>query len=189
MARRRIGVLALQGGFAPHKQALEELGLASSEVRTAAELAEVDGLVLPGGESTTQLRLLGRHGLDAALEAFVRSGRPVLCTCAGLILAARKVSSPTQRSFGWLDVGVARNAWGRQVDSFIAHDDRERLQLVFIRAPRITEVGPQVEVLATYKGEPVLVSQGSTYGATFHPELTPDRSTHQAVFSGQGHLL
>ena len=182
----RIGVLALQGGFAPHKQALEELGLASSEVRTAAELAGLAGLVLPGGESTTQLRLLGRHGLEVALDAFVRSERPVLCTCAGLILTTHKVNSPAQRSFGWLDLSVARNAWGRQVDSFIASDDLDRLQLVFIRAPRIVEVGPQVEVLATYKGEPVLVRQGSIYGATFHPELTPDRSIHQAVFGGQG---
>lgn len=182
----RIGVLALQGGFAPHLHALQELGHKTREVRTAAELAELDGLVLPGGESTTQLRLLGRHGLDAALDSFVRSGRPLLCTCAGLILAARQVLSPAQRSFGWLDVSVARNAWGRQVDSFIASDDGARQQLVFIRAPRIVEVGPQAEVLATYQGEPVLVRQGSRYGATFHPELTPDRSLHQAVFGGQG---
>lgn len=182
----RIGVLALQGGFAPHLQALQDLGHTTREVRTAGDLAELDGLVLPGGESTTQLRLLGRHGLDEALDSFVRSGRPLLCTCAGLILAARQVLSPAQRSFGWLDVSVARNAWGRQVDSFIASDDAARRQLVFIRAPRIVAVGPQAEILATYQGEPVLVRQGSRYGATFHPELTADRSLHQAVFGGQG---
>lgn len=178
----RIGVLAVQGGFAPHRQTLEALGHKVQEVRAAADFADLDGLVLPGGESTAQLRLLSRHGLDAALDAFGRSGRPMLCTCAGLILAAREVRSPAQRSFGWLNVTVARNAWGRQVDSFTAQDDAERLPLVFIRAPRIVAVGPQVEVLATFRGEPVLCRQGPLYGATFHPELTADRSVHHAVF-------
>ena len=178
----RIGVLALQGGFAPHRQALEALGHSVREVRSAADFADLDGLVLPGGESTVQLRLLARHGLEAALDAFVRSGKPVLCTCAGLILAAREVSAPAQRSFGWIDVAVARNAWGRQVDSFIARDDADKLPLVFIRAPRILAVGPAAQVLATLRGEPVLCRQGGIYGATFHPELTQDRSVHQAVF-------
>lgn len=178
----RIGVLALQGGFAPHRQTLEALGHTVREVRTAGDFADLDGLILPGGESTAQLRLLSRHGLDAELDAFGRSGRPVLCTCAGLILAAREVKSPAQRSFGWLDVTVARNAWGRQVDSFTAKDDAERLPLVFIRAPRVVAVGPQVEILATFQGEPILCRQGRIYGATFHPELTADRSVHQAVF-------
>lgn len=178
----RIGVLALQGGFAPHRQTLEALGHTTAEVRTAADFANLDGLVLPGGESTVQLRLLSRHGMDATLDAFVRSGRPVLCTCAGLILAAREVSSPAQRSFGWIDVTVARNAWGRQVDSFIARDDADKLPLVFIRAPRVIAVGPAAQVLATFRGEPVLCRQGGIYGATFHPELTQDRSVHQAVF-------
>ena len=178
----RLGVLALQGGYAAHRQALEALGHTVSEVRTEKDLRELEGLVLPGGESTAQLRLLERHCLDQALDAFVRSGRPVLATCAGLILAAREVQSPVQRSFGWLDVAVARNAWGRQVDSFIANDDGQRISLVFIRAPRILAVGPQAETLATFKGEPVLVRQGSVWGATFHPELTADRSIHQRVF-------
>jgi 5'-phosphate synthase pdxT subunit len=163
----RIGVLALQGGFAAHSRALED----------------VAGLILPGGESTTQLKLLARHGLEPALESFVRSGRPVLATCAGLILAAREVQSPAQRSFGWLDVAVARNAWGRQVDSFVADADAPSgLPLVFIRAPRILSVGPKVEVLAAFKTEPVLVRQGSIWGATFHPELTLDRRVHQWIF-------
>ena len=105
-------------------------------------------------------------------------------TCAGLILAAQNVQCPEQRSFGWLDVAVARNAWGRQVDSFVATDDSARLPLVFIRAPRIVSVGPRAEVLVTLKGEPVLVRQGRIWGATFHPELTPDRSIHRAIFGG-----
>lgn len=181
---RQVGVLALQGGFAVHRQALIELGHSVIEVRTAKDLENLQGLVLPGGESTTQLLLLNRHGLEQPLDAFVRQGLPVLCTCAGLILAAREVQSPAQRSFGWLDVTVARNAWGRQVASFTAQDDQGALPLVFIRAPRILAVGAAVQVLARYKGEPVLVRQGHIWGATFHPELTADRSVHQSIFGG-----
>jgi 5'-phosphate synthase pdxT subunit len=182
---KSIGVLALQGGFAAHAQALQELGFIVKELRTALDLGSPDlkGLVLPGGESTTQLRLLQRHGLEQPLDSFVRSGRPVLCTCAGLILAAREVRSPAQRSFGWLDVAVARNAWGRQIDSFVAQDDSGTLPLVFIRAPRILSVGLQAKVLATLRGEAVLLRQGNVYGATFHPELSADRSIHQEVFA------
>lgn len=153
------GVLALQGGFGAH---LAALGAAGVEVRTAAELGQVDALVLPGGESTVQARLIERGGLRQALEQFVRSGKPVLATCAGLILCAR---------YGWLDVSVQRNAYGRQVDSFEAMDDSGTRRLVFIRAPRIERVGEGVEVLATLKGEPVLVRQRNVTGACFHPEL------------------
>ncbi len=174
-----IGVLALQGGFAAHVKALGEIGCAVRAVRTPRDLEGLDGLVLPGGESTTMLRLLGE--LEPALDDFVRAGHPVLATCAGLILAARSVSDPEQRSFGWIDVAVARNAWGRQVDSFEATDDAGA-PLVFIRAPRITERGRDVEVLATFDGEPILVRQGNRFGATFHPELTGDRSLHRRVF-------
>jgi 5'-phosphate synthase pdxT subunit len=178
----RIGLLALQGGFAAHGATLAALGHTPHEVRTAADLQDLAGLVLPGGESTTQLKLLHRHRIEQALDALVRSGKPVLCTCAGLILAARAVQSPTQPSFGWIDVTVARNAWGRQVDSFVARDDADRHPLCFIRAPRIVAVGSEVSVLATLRGEPVLVRQGNVTGATFHPELTSDRSIHQSVF-------
>lgn len=182
MTRRRIGVLALQGGFAAHARAVEEIGASAVLVRTPADLAGAEALVLPGGESTVQLRLLATSGLETPLREFVAAGRPVLATCAGLILAASRVSDPAQRSFGWIDVGVSRNAWGRQVASFEATSDDGAHPLVFIRAPRITSVGAGVEVLATFRGEPVLVRQGGVIGATFHPELTEDRSIHRLAF-------
>jgi len=177
-----VGVLALQGGFAAHARALREIGVAAREVREARDLDGADGLVLPGGESTAQLRLIERHRLAGALEAFVASGRPVLATCAGLILCARQVR-PAQRSFGWLDHEVERNAYGRQLDSFEDHSD-EGLPLVFIRAPRIAAVGSEVAVLARWHGEPVLVRAGAVTGAAFHPELTPDRRVHRVAFGG-----
>jgi 5'-phosphate synthase pdxT subunit len=165
---------------------LAELGHEVREVRRASELTAaggLDGLVLPGGESGAQLRLIERHDLWHALELFVAAGRPLLCTCAGLILAARSVTHPEQRSFGWIDVSVMRNGWGRQIDSFEAvSDGLAPRPLVFIRAPRIRSVGPMVETLATLEGEPVLVREGHRYGATFHPELTSDLSLHAQVF-------
>jgi 5'-phosphate synthase pdxT subunit len=168
----RPGVLALQGGFAAHVRALHAAGFPDvREVRTAADLAACDALVLPGGESTAQLRLIDRDGLWAPLDAFVRAGHPVLATCAGLILAARHVTRPAQRSFGWLDVGVARNAWGRQLDSFEAVADDGVTRIVTIRAPRIIERVATVDVLVTYRGEPMLVRQANVAGATYHPEL------------------
>ncbi len=178
-----VGVLALQGGFGAHARALREIGLEAREVRSAPELDGLEGLVLPGGESTAQLRLIERHGLAEALAAFVGSGRPLLATCAGLILAARRVK-PAQRSFGWLDVEVERNAYGRQLDSFEARAD-DGSPLVFIRAPRIGAVGPGVEVLARFRGEPVLVRAGAVMGAAFHPELTRDRRIHRLAFEGR----
>lgn len=178
----RVGVLAVQGGFAAHARALAELGHVPVELREPSAVTGVDGLVLPGGESTVQLQLCERWDLEAALSALVRAGKPVLATCAGLILAARRVTGPAQRSFAWLDVDVVRNAWGRQLDSFTAHADRTGLPLTFIRAPRITTVGPGAEILESYAGEPVLVRQLTVHGATFHPELTADRSVHRRVF-------
>jgi pyridoxal 5'-phosphate synthase pdxT subunit len=127
------------------------------------------------------LRLLERESLAGALAVFVASGRPVLATCAGLILAAREVRRPAQRSFGWLDVTVERNSWGRQLDSFEAASD-DGLPLVFIRAPRIVQVGRHVEVVTCLDDEPVLVRQGNVWGATFHPELTPSTVIHAQVF-------
>jgi 5'-phosphate synthase pdxT subunit len=179
-----IGVLALQGGFEAHGAALRSLGHGVRYVRTPADLDELEGLVLPGGESSVHLKLLARFGLEASLAAFVANGKPVLATCAGLILSARRVT-PEQKSFGFLDVAVTRNAWGRQLDSFEARDDDERYPLVFIRAPRITHVGRDVEVLATLRGEPVLVREGRVIGATFHPELAGDARLHALAFGGR----
>jgi 5'-phosphate synthase pdxT subunit len=186
---KRIGVLALQGGFAAHARALHAIGTATRDVRSVADLRGLDGLVLPGGESTVQLALLSRLGLDEALRAFVRAGAPVLATCAGLILASRAVAlSPEAsvtmgRPFGWLDVDVLRNAYGRQQESFEACSDDGALPLVFIRAPRIVGAGPEVTVLARLRGEAVLVQQGNVFGAAFHPELTTDTSVHAMAFA------
>ena len=191
----RVGVLALQGGYRPHLEVLRRLGHCAVEIRNRSDLSGLDGVVLPGGESTTQLLLIDRYGLGEGLDQLARGGTPILATCAGLILAARRVTRPPQRSMGWLDIAVERNAWGRQLDSFEAMTDAPvrwrpgepdglRVPLVFIRAPRITEVGSGVEVLATFEGEPILVRQGSVVGASFHPELTKNPSVHRALFAG-----
>jgi pyridoxal 5'-phosphate synthase pdxT subunit len=177
-----IGVLALQGGFAAHARALEALGHEAIEVRSARALDACSGLVLPGGESTVHLRLLQREDLIRPLTAFVLSGRPVLATCAGLVLAAARVHDPDQPSFGFLDVTVRRNGWGRQLASFEARDDGDEIPIVAIRAPRIVDVGPRVRVLATLRGEPILVRERNVTGATFHPELTSDLAVHASVF-------
>ena len=178
----RLGVVALQGDFTPHARALERLGHGVRLVRRPSDLDLAEGLVLPGGESTTQLRLLASSRLAAPIVRLVRDGAPVLATCAGLILLARTVIEPEQQSLGLLDVTVARNAWGRQLDSFEATSDRRRLPLVFIRAPRIREVGAAVEVLDTFDGEPILVRQGNVVAATFHPELTESSAVADLVF-------
>ena len=173
-----VGVLALQGDFAAHRRALARLGAASVAVRKPADLAGVDALVLPGGESTAMLRGMERDRLEEPLADFVRSGRPVLGTCAGAILLARRVLTPPPRSFGALDIDVERNGYGTQLDSFSAPLEAEApltgLLGVFIRAPRIRRVGPDVTVLARERGEPVLVRHGAIWAATFHPELTDD---------------
>ena len=179
-----VGVLAVQGGFAAHLRALDRLGRAAREVRAPADLDGLAGLILPGGESTAQLRLIERLGLLGPLRAFADGKRPILATCAGLILLARVVhggSMPAPPGLGLLDVEVRRNAWGRQVDSFAATSDEGR-PLLFIRAPRITEVGRGVHVRARLRGEPVLVQQGAITAATFHPELTEDLSVHRDLF-------
>jgi pyridoxal 5'-phosphate synthase pdxT subunit len=172
------GVLAFQGDFAAHRRALGRIGVATIPVRKPADLARVDALVLPGGESTAMLHGLARDGLEEPLRDYLRSGRPVLGTCAGAILLARRVTNPPQRSFDVLDVDVERNAYGTQVDSFAAPLDASGplrgLRGVFIRAPRIRRVGSGVEVLARHAGEPVLVRAGSVWAATFHPEMEAD---------------
>jgi 5'-phosphate synthase pdxT subunit len=179
----RIGVLALQGDFSAHARALEALGYEVRLARRPTDLDCVEGLVLPGGESTTQLRLLASSRLEAPIVRLIRDGAPVLATCAGLILLASTVTDPEQRSLGLIDVSVARNAWGRQLDSFEATSDRGGLPLVFIRAPRLRGVGPGVEVLDTFEGEPVLVRQRNVVGATFHPELTADPTVARLAFA------
>jgi pyridoxal 5'-phosphate synthase pdxT subunit len=180
--RPRIGVLAIQGDFAAHAQALEEVGAEAVEVRKPAELAELDGLILPGGESTTFLKFLERDGLLESLQRFLVD-KPAFGTCAGCILLARNVSHPAQQSLAVMDISVERNAYGRQIDSAIQTGETRLpggpLEMVYIRAPRIASVGPGVEVIAERDGFPVLVRQGKLLAATFHPELSTDRRVHQ----------
>jgi pyridoxal 5'-phosphate synthase pdxT subunit len=178
----RIGVLAVQGAFARHAEVLRALDHDVTLVRDARDFAGLEGLILPGGESTVQLRLIERLSLEAPLRALIERGDPVLATCAGLILLARDVEAPAQPSFGAIDVSVRRNAWGRQLDSFEARSDELLHDLIFIRAPRIVRVGATVQVLARYQGEPVLVRERSVTAATFHPELSGSTSLHAEVF-------
>ena len=181
----KIGVLALQGDFALHVKALARCGVETVEVRMPEELEDLDGLVIPGGESTTLLKLMEEWRFVPALEKFHAAGKPMFGTCAGLILLAREVESPQQFSLGFIDVGVERNAYGRQRESFTADgevqfaDGPHRLEMVFIRAPRIRRVGPGVTTLARHRDEPVMAREGRVLVATFHPELTDDTSIHQ----------
>lgn len=180
----RIGVLALQGDFARHAAALARCGAEAVEIRKPEQLAGVDGLIMPGGESTTLLNLMHEWGFVPALETFHQAGKPIFGTCAGLILLARDVENPRQFSLGFIDVGVERNAYGRQRESFEAsgtatlngHD--APVEMVFIRAPRIRRVGSGVETLARHGDEPVMAREGTVLVATFHPELTDDPTVH-----------
>jgi pyridoxal 5'-phosphate synthase pdxT subunit len=178
----RIGVLAIQGDFAAHADAFRELGAEVSLIRTPEQMATIDGLVLPGGESTTLLKSLERDGFIDVLRQFAGT-RPVFGTCAGCILLASDVTRPVQKSLGVLDVSVERNAYGRQVDSSIQIGETKLpggpLEMVYIRAPRILRVGAGVEVLAERDGFPVLVRQNNLLAATFHPELSADRRVHR----------
>jgi 5'-phosphate synthase pdxT subunit len=183
----RIGVLAIQGDFAAHMATLREAGAEVYEVRKAAELRQVDGLVVPGGESTTLLKFILNPDLDyiEAFQEFHQAGKPMFGTCAGLILVAKDVLNPAQFSFGFIDVGVERNAYGRQKESFetvgesYLEGTAKPLKMVFIRAPRITRLGAQVDLLATCHEEPVMARQGNILVATFHPELTGDLTVHR----------
>lgn len=180
----RVAVLALQGAFRAHVQRLTELGVDAFEARLPRDLDGVDGVVLPGGESTTMSNLLTSSGLFDDLKHRLADGLPVFGTCAGLILLARDVldGRPDQRSFGALDATVRRNGYGRQLDSFETELDVAGLDAplhgVFIRAPRIESIGPGVEVLAAHDDVPVLVRQGQVLAAAFHPELTADGRLH-----------
>jgi pyridoxal 5'-phosphate synthase pdxT subunit len=179
---KTVGVLALQGDFAAHQQALLRAGAGRVlEVRAAADLAAVDGLVIPGGESTTMLKLIDAERLFEPLREF-GAHKPIFGTCAGAILLASEVTHPAQASLALMDIAVQRNAYGRQLDSRVAHIqlDGHELEAVFIRAPIIRRVGPGATVLATYQNDPVLVEQGRHMVATFHPELTSDIRVHQS---------
>lgn len=182
--RPRIGVLAIQGDYAAHAAALEECGAEPVEIRRADQLTEINGLVLPGGESTTMLKFLEINNFFDDLKRFC-SAWPVFGTCAGAILLAREVLHPAQRSLGLLDISVERNSYGRQIDSAILTRETELaggpLEMVFIRAPRILSVRAGVEVLAYRDQDPVLVRQGRVMAATFHPELSSDRRVHRLL--------
>ncbi len=191
----KIGVLALQGDFDAHRRRLEQLGAEVVLVKKPEQLDEIDGLVIPGGESGTFLNLLGQAGFEK-LKEFV-GVKPTFGTCAGAILLANEVENPKQEGLGALDIGIRRNAYGRQIDSSIREGkflqgkmgndtvpalptEDSPLEMVFIRAPKIERVGPGVEVIATEGDDPVAVRQGTVMAATFHPELSDDTRVHQA---------
>jgi 5'-phosphate synthase pdxT subunit len=180
--RKKVGVLALQGDFEAHGKALEAAGAEAVEVRTAEELPDLDGLVIPGGESSTMLKLIDHAKLFEPLREFGQT-HPIFGTCAGAILLASGVSNPVQASLHLMDIDVERNAYGRQVDSRIGRLKTEGilqdLEAVFIRAPIIRRVGASAKVLASFDGDPVLVEQGRHLVATFHPELTADPAIHR----------
>jgi len=177
----RIGILALQGDFDAHRRRLQELGAEVVLVRNPEDFDDLDGLIIPGGESTTFLKLLGAQTFQR-LNDFVHS-KPTFGTCAGAIMLARQVENPSQPGLNAIDITIRRNAYGRQIDSTIVEAPTalggEPLEMVFIRAPRIENVGDDVEVLAKRGGDPVLVRQGKVMAATFHPELSQDKRVHQ----------
>ncbi|MFA5041646.1 MAG: pyridoxal 5'-phosphate synthase glutaminase subunit PdxT [Bdellovibrionales bacterium] len=189
---KTVGILALQGDFAAHEAALTRAGACSLLVREARQFEDIDGLIIPGGESTTMLKLLHADGLMGALKKFARK-KPVFGTCAGAILLAKKVLNPVQESLKAMDMVIERNAYGRQNDSCIATIDIEPVstkrfgaktcEAVFIRAPIIRCVGPRIKVLARYNGDPVFVEEGHHLATTFHPELTTNGDIHAFFLS------
>ena len=189
---KRVGVLALQGDFEAHSRALARVGASPVLARTASDLDGLDGLVIPGGESTTMLKLMNIEGMIRPLVDFGQK-RPIFGTCAGAILLASEVTHPAQQSLGLMDLTVERNAYGRQIDSRVARVTPEPgfaqrtqpgdLEAVFIRAPIIRRVGANATVLAAYQGDPVLVEQGRHLVATFHPELGSDSRVHGLFIS------
>ncbi len=189
---KKVGILALQGDFESHGEALERAGAQAVYVRTAADLEGLDGLIIPGGESTTMLKLLHAEDLLEPLAEFGRK-KPIFGTCAGAILLANRVTNPSQESLGLVDLAIERNGYGRQINSRIVNLDPDpsftgrtrpgSMQAVFIRAPIIREVGPKARVLAEYAGDPVLVEEGRHLISTFHPELTADSRVHELFLS------
>lgn len=193
MMKTQIGVLALQGDFAAHMRALVRLGVRAVEVRSAPRLENLRGLIIPGGESTTILKFLEDERMVEPLRRWVESGGAVYGTCAGTILMAKQVTNPPQPALGLMDIDVVRNAYGRQVDSFISSTSEHELggdplELVFIRAPKISRLGRDVEVLARLGADPVLVRQGNRLSSTFHPELTDDVRVHQLLVQMAGEV-
>ena len=189
----KVAVVAMQGDFQKHIEMLTRLGADAYAARMPDDIARADGIVLPGGESTTIGKLLARYGVDEALREAAGQAKPIYGTCAGLILLARGIAEGTgerggQPTLGLLDAVVARNAFGRQVDSFETALDvpalgPDPLRAVFIRAPSVVEPGPEVETLATYDGKTVFVRQGTILGSAFHPELTDDDRAHRLFLS------
>lgn len=180
----RLGILAIQGDYEAHAKVLERLAVEYTFVRRPDDLAHLGGVILPGGESTTHLKVMTEEGLFDALKKFAREGGAFFGTCAGAILLAREVHGPAQGSLGLLDMSVQRNGYGRQLASDVCFGQSKLrrdppLEMVFIRAPVIESVGSGVEVLAEHKGHPVLVRQGRILASTFHPELTDDTAVHQ----------
>jgi pyridoxal 5'-phosphate synthase pdxT subunit len=191
----KIGILALQGDFEAHARVLQKLGVDYVFVRAPEDLEDLDGLILPGGESTTHMKLLAETGLEEAIREMAARGGAFFGTCAGAILLAREVKGPAQKSLGLIDMSVARNAYGRQLSSDVMALDTklrsEPLEMVFIRAPVIERTGRGVDILAEREGKPVLVQQGRVLAATFHPELTSDATVHEEFLrlaNGAGHL-
>jgi len=179
----KIGILAIQGDFEAHAAMLRSLGADTVEVRTVTDLDGCDGLVLPGGESTTQLQFLREEGLYEAIGKFSAEGGAIFGTCAGAILLATQVKNPAQDSLKLLDMTILRNGYGRQLASDVFFGPcslkKDRLEMVFIRGPVIEEIGPRLTVLAEHQGKPVLVQNGHILAATFHPELTTDPTVHK----------
>lgn len=179
----KIGILAVQGDFEAHAEMLKQLGAETVEVRTPADLEDCDGLVLPGGESTTQLKFLREEGLSGKIQEFAEHGGAIFGTCAGAILLATDVQHPKQDSLSLLDMTVVRNAYGRQIASDVVCGPtslrKEPLEMVFIRGPVIERAGPGVKILAEYAGKPALVQRDHIMAATFHPELTDDTTVHE----------
>lgn len=179
-----VGILAVQGDFAMHSKMLDRLGARWRLIKHAQELSEIGGLILPGGESTTMLKLFALEGMDKAIVNFAEEGKPVFGTCAGTILLAKEVVPAQGGHLGLLDLTVERNAYGRQIDSAVRMGECPELsdqpvEMVFIRAPIIRRVGERVRVLGKAEGLPVLVEQGNLLAATFHPELTQDETIHK----------
>ena len=187
-----VGILAIQGDYAMHAKMLDRIAAPWKLVKHASELAEVSGLLMPGGESTTMLKFFDGEGMGEAIKRFAGAGQPVFGTCAGAILLAREVSSPPQASLGLLDIAIERNAYGRQVDSSVRKGEcpeiaSQPLEMVFIRAPIIRRVGRGVRVLGRCDDLPVLVEQGNLLAATFHPELSQDEALHRYFLTKLSH--
>jgi 5'-phosphate synthase pdxT subunit len=181
---KRIGVLALQGDFDAHRAMLDRLGIENTDIRKNEQLEDVDGLIIPGGESTTLIKLLHAFDMVEPIKAFYRSGKGIFGTCAGSILVAKDIENSDQFRFGFIDITVVRNGYGRQVDSFeedfnVNELGKEPVHAVFIRAPRITRCGSGVIILAALGGSPLIAKEKNLLVTTFHPELTDDTRIHK----------